>query len=192
MSNGSILIPLALGTLAVAGETHNRKLRFNGKEIGADALKRLQSVEKQYGFRLPDRAYWYDNQSGAIGLWKGPTAGFLPAGLQLGGAMPADSSTGGTGVFINGRELHPVDVLGLRQFTVVLPGRWWVDAYGNGGPEGGPMMFNLVALAQSARSSRRSGWSRRMELGGTNMSMGGDGNFLYFMDNKGNSAYIGQ
>ena len=190
---------LAIGlTLAVAGwagaqSAPARKVIINARTIGAEEQAELEKIEKRYRFRLPDGSYWYDRISGAVGLWKGPAAGFIPAGLHLGPKMPQDCSGGGTGVFVNGRELHPIDVAALRQFTVVLPGRWWVDAQGNGGPENGPAMFNLVVLAQqaAARGARSSGWSRRAEYGGSNLSVGGDGNFLYFMDSKGNSAYVG-
>lgn len=169
-----------------------RKLTFNGRPLTTAEMARLEQVERIYRFRLPDLAYWYDNVSGAAGLWKGPTAGFLPAGLGFGGKMPPDCSTGGTGVFVNGRELHPIDVMALRQITMVLPGRWWVDANGNGGPEGGPVMFNLVVLARQAGARGAGGaWSRRVQGAGTeSMYVGGDGGFLYFMDSKGASVYV--
>jgi hypothetical protein len=89
-------------------------------------------VERRYGVRLPNGRFWYDDVSGAIGLWKGRVPGFPPAGLHLGPKMPPDCSTGGTGVFVNRCELHALDVMALRQFMLVLPGRWWVDTYGNG------------------------------------------------------------
>jgi len=172
-----------------------RKIRINGQPLDPEQMARLEEAESRYRFRLPDADLWYDARSGAIGLWKGPAAGFLPAGLKLGPKMPANCSSGGTGVFVNGRELHPIDVMALRQFMTVLPGRWWVDAHGNGGIEGGPAMFNLVSLAQQVRSrgSGNSAWSRRVDVGGGSMTAGGDGGgFLYFMDSNGNSVYLDQ
>ncbi|MCZ2078980.1 MAG: hypothetical protein HUU41_16270 [Bryobacteraceae bacterium] len=171
-----------------------RKIRINGRPLGPGEIARLEEAEGRYRFRLPDADLWYDASSGAVGLWKGPAAGFMPAGLKLGPKMPVDCSSGGTGVFVNGRELHPIDVMTLRQFMTVLPGRWWVDAYGNGGPEGRPAMFNMVSLAQQARSrgSGNSAWSRRVDAGGGSMTAGGDGGFFYFMDSKGNSVYLDQ
>jgi hypothetical protein len=190
-----LAICCAAGAVLAAGEeqVRRREITVNGRALSVEEQRRLEAVERRYGFRLPSGRFWYDNVSGAIGLWKGPAAGFLAAGLNLGPKMPPDCSTGGTGVFVNGRELHTIDVMTLRQFMMVLPGRWWVDAHGNGGPEGGPMMFNLIALAQQSRGrgSRNSAWSRRLDLGGGSMSVGGDGDFLYFMDSKGNSAYVG-
>lgn len=70
-----------------------------------------------------------------------------------------------TGVFINGRELHPVDVMGLQQLVgAVWPGRWWVDGYGNDGPEGGGPMGNLMAIARARQASGQGGtaWSRQV------------------------------
>jgi hypothetical protein len=39
---------------------------------------------------------------------------------------------------------------------VVYPGRYWVDAQGNAGPEGGPALVNLVAVAR-ARAAQGAG-----------------------------------
>jgi hypothetical protein len=72
--------------------------------------------------------------------------------LDLGGPLKAKASNGTTGVFINGRELHVVDVLRLQQITRVIPGRYWCDAYGNIGFEGGPVLVNLWALAAAANA----------------------------------------
>ncbi len=94
---------------------------------------------------------------------------FLPPGLTLGGPVPADASGGGqgalTGVFINGRELHPLDVVGLQQLIgQVWPGRWWVDAQGNYGLENGPALGNLALLARAHQSSgSRQAWSKHYE-----------------------------
>jgi len=45
-------------------------------------------------------------------------------------------------VFINNRELHPVDIVAIQSTTGLLvpcvPSRWWQDAYGNLGLEGNP------------------------------------------------------
>jgi hypothetical protein len=187
---------LLLACALAAGENQvpGRTVFINGRALDRQEMSRLEAVERRYGVRLPNGRFWYDNVSGAIGLWKGPVAGFALAGLNLGPKMPPDCSTGGTGVFVNGRELHPLDVMALRRFMLVLPGRWWVDAYGNGGAEGGPATFNIVALARQAgsRSSSGSAWSRRLDAGGGSLNVGGDGNFFNFMDSNGNSAYSGR
>jgi hypothetical protein len=84
-----------------------------------------------------------------------------------------------TGVFINGRELHPLDVQGLQQLIgQVLPGRWWVDAQGNYGLEGGPPLGNLMVLARANRSGGgRQAWSKHYEgiTPSGNMSLASDG-----------------
>lgn len=117
--------------------------------------------------------YWYDNLTGALGTWDGPTVAFLTPGLGLGGPLPANASGGGqgmlTGIFTNGREIHPVDAQNLGQMLGMppSPGRWWADAQGNCGLEGGPAMFNLFAVAQQ-------------------------NNFIYKNRGKGKSTYVGK
>jgi hypothetical protein len=160
-----------------------RKVRFNKRLLGASELATLERLERGVG-RLDDGAYWYDPRTGASGRWGGPALAFLPPGLELGGPLPADASGGGqgtlTGVFVNGRELHPLDVLGLQQLIgQVWPGRWWVDAQGNYGLEGGPPLGNLVLLARARQSSGggRQAWSKHYEgtTPGQNMNLASDG-----------------
>jgi len=163
------------GTLPAAGP---RNLSFNGHAATEQDLATLDQLEQQWGARVPDGAYWYDNVSGAAGPWGGPTGGMLPAGLGLGGALPANASGGGDGtltnVFINGRELHPQDVYALQQLVgAVYEGRWFVDAYGNFGQEGGPVLGNLVQLAQQYGAQS-----------------GGGGDSYYSSDANG-SAFVG-
>ena len=161
-----------------------RAVKFNGRSLTAPQLRTLEQLERSLG-KLEDGAYWYDARTGAAGRWGGPTLTFLPAGLDLGGPLPAEASGGGSGqltaVFINGRELHPVDVAMMQQLVgQVWPGRWWVDGQGNFGLEGGPPMGNLVALARSRRQGGGGGshaWSSHYE-GATprdNMNMASDG-----------------
>jgi transposase len=55
-----------------------------------------------------------------------------------------------TPAFVNGRELHPLDVQRLRALAgTVIPGRWWVDAQGYFGLEGWPPLGNLFLIAQA-------------------------------------------
>jgi hypothetical protein len=151
--------PAALGvilglTAIVAGaqSAPARRIRINGRTLTASQFSNLEAVERHYRVRFPDNDYWYDSRSGAAGLWNGPTLGALPPGLDLGGPMPVNCSGGGTGVFVNGRELHPLDVAGLRQLGPVLPGRYWVDANGTFGFEGGPPLGNLILLSRQSQS----------------------------------------
>jgi hypothetical protein len=154
MTRAAVMM-LLLSTVALA---QTRNIKFNGRALAEEQMAKLQLVEHAFGVRLPDRDYWYDNRSGAAGIWKGPAAALLPAGLGLGGPMPAECAGGGTGVFINGRELHPLDVALLSQIGPVLRGRWFLDADGTFGAEGGHPLGNLFAAANAA--SNRQGQHR--------------------------------
>jgi hypothetical protein len=114
--------------------------------VGVPA-KTVQALEKAYGVPIAPGRYWYDDFSGAWGAEGGPIVGQLLPGLKLGGPLKANASRGNTGVFINGRELTMAEVLGLQQAcrTAVQRGRYWVNAAGIGGYEGGPAVFNLAA-----------------------------------------------
>jgi hypothetical protein len=170
--------PMSAGlTASPAAPATARHVRFNGLDLDQRGWQVIAQLEASYQTRLPDGEYWYDARTGAAGPWGGPMAVALPADLPLGGAMPASASGGGngqlTGVFVNGRELHPNDVAALMSFTQVQPGRYWVDAQGNGGYEGGPALFNLYALAKAAKS--RGGGSNYMKDANGSIWTGGGG-----------------
>lgn len=121
---------------------------INGERI-SDAV--IEHLQRKYRTPVPDGNFWYDRVCGAWGMVGGPTAGFMYAGEKLGGPLQADASHGHTGVFINGRQLHAMDVLALRRiYPFVLQGRWWMDAWGNWGHEGGPIVDNIWAAASRA------------------------------------------
>lgn len=153
---------------------------FNGRAATPSDLETLKKIEAMYGRPTPSGDYWYDATSGAAGAWGGPTLGFLPAKLDLGAPLPANASGGGdgrlTGIFINGRELHPIDVkVLLNIYGQVIPGRFWVDGNGNAGREGGPALVNLVQLAQQRAAAGR-----------------GSGAASYYRsDGRGNNAFVG-
>jgi hypothetical protein len=142
--------------------------------------EQIQATERQFQVRVMDGEFWYDRACGAWGLQGGPTVGFLPARLELGGPLQADASGGNTGVFFNGRELHPLDVAALQQITVVQPGRYWIDERGNCGFEGNPTpLVNLVQLANAARARGGGSYLHRNDI--TGIGSGGDGNTSYVM-----------
>jgi hypothetical protein len=117
----------------------------------------------------------------------GPTQGQILPGLELGGELRADASGGGTGIFFNGRELHPLEQAYLVQlFGYTVPGRYWLTWQGIGGPEGGPALFNIAAAASQAggQGGGYGGYTRRTPFG----SIGGDGNCSYFMSPDGSSV----
>jgi hypothetical protein len=131
-----------------------RVVAFNGAPLDAAGWQTLRELETYIG-EVPNGCYWYDTRSGGAGVWGGPAAAYLGPGLALGGPMPAQASGGGsgrvTGVFINGRELHVIDVQGLSQVLPVQRGRYWWDAAGNVGFEGGPVRFNFYWVLQQQR-----------------------------------------
>lgn len=148
--------------------------------------KQIADLERQYRVQIENGRYWYDNVSGAWGMEGGPGLGLIHPGLKLGGKLRADASGGGrgvlTGVFINGRELHPQDVMALSQIVYpILPGRYWLDAQGNAGYENGPAQWNLAYLAQQAAAARGGGksWMYRNEL--TGIGAGSSGGCTYVM-----------
>ncbi len=159
------------------GDDPASNVYVNGEAL---TLHEVARFEQQYQTRLIDGRFWYDGKCGAWGIEGGPTIGFILPSLPLPGPMPADISGGGTGIFINGRELHPVDRQALvAMFGTAIPGRYWLDAYGNLGVEGGGFLVNLTAAAQqlqqsvtqSGRGTVSSGASGAM-FSGRNLSTG--------------------
>jgi hypothetical protein len=151
----------------------------------------LATIEQSYRVHIEDAAYWYDALTGAWGIEGGPTRGFIYSGLKIGGPLKADASGGGTNVFVNGRELHALDVNGLQRCTQVNPGRYWVGADGAGGYEGGPPLFNLISLCGgSANGGRSGGWlcdggscaTTRTVTGPYAVTSEGDGNAGVYTD----------
>ncbi len=150
-----------------------RAIRFNGHPLDADGLATLAKLEAAYRTHLPDGAYWYDPKCGAFGAWGGPVLVIIPAGLALGGPVPANASGSGTGIFVNGRELHAFDVLYLQHLLGPIQlGRYFTDAFGNAGLEGGPVLVNLLQAAQ-----QRGGFSsyKSNAYSGTSSSISSEG-----------------
>ncbi len=148
MSTITIAVAGGLGSTGemAAQADAQRQVVINRVRIPDDTVRLL---ETQFRAQVPDGRYWYDNRSGAWGMEGGATLGFTLPGLPLGGPLPADISGRGTGVFINGREIHQLDLIGLVQLVgQVMPGRYWLDGEGNAGYEGYPAMANLRTLAQ--------------------------------------------
>jgi len=128
----------------------------NGRLLNDNELSILRQMQ---GAVPPPGRYWYDTACGGWGMEGGPQGGITAAGMKLGGPLRTDASNGSTGVFINGRQLHNQDVATLSALVgSVVPGRWWVDAHGNFGMEGWPMVGNLFVMMQ-ARMAPKSGGS---------------------------------
>jgi hypothetical protein len=112
----------------------------------------VQALERAYRTPVRPGDYWYDPVSGVWGFDGGPALGQIHPGLRLGGPLRADASRGRSGVFVNQRELHALDVAALQRCVVVIPGRYWVLANGIGGHEGRAAEFNLAALCGGGQS----------------------------------------
>ena len=159
---------------------------INGITVPKD---KITSLEHTYGVPIQPGRYWYDKISGLWGVEGSPLMGQIVPDLDLGGPLKVKASNGTTGVFINGRELPMQEVIFLQQLGPVSPGRYWLDARGIGGFEGGPPQFDLGA-AIAAQDKKKGGgmyggWNRTTPGG----HLGGDDNCSYFFDpNSGSSV----
>jgi hypothetical protein len=143
-------------------ESPMRNVTVNGVRIG-DA--ELRGVEEAYRVQIPDGDYWYDPILGAWGVPGSPALGLIAPGLDLGGPLQPDASGAGvTYIFVNGRELHVLDVLGLQSITgPILPGRYFLTSQGIAGFEGGPPLWNLaVMMAQGQAGGGSTNWQSRL------------------------------
>jgi hypothetical protein len=131
----------------------------NGVRLGAAQVAELEHLEDGKRSPLRDGTYWYDPVSGAWGPQGGATLGFRRPGLALGGPLRANASNGHTGVFVNGRELHRLDLVALQGLGQAWSGRYWLDALGNFGREGGRMLGNLASLAEQHAAAAPSAWA---------------------------------
>ena len=160
-----------------------RAVVINGQRLTDSELEQL---ERAYGIRIDDADYWYDPVLGAWGVRGGPTMGFIVAGLALGGPLRADASGGNTQVFVNGREIHVFDLMALQQITgPIMPGRYFINSQGLAGFEGGPPLWNLLAMAAQAQQSSGGGsntWQSKL-TGASGFSDGHSG--AVFLPNGG-------
>lgn len=135
-----LLAMLVGGTLSgIAAPAHAGEVVVNGRALSDRQVAGLASM---VGEVRPGR-YWYDPVSGLWGPEGGPAKGQIRAGLPA-APLRADASGGGTGVFVNGREIHPLEYQRLDAlFGYVQPGRYWLNERLVGGFEGGPPQFDL-------------------------------------------------
>jgi hypothetical protein len=146
-----------------AGTQGRRNVIMNGTRLTDEELK---ATEQTYRLRIPDADYWYDRVLGAWGVRGGPTMGFIRPGLDLGGPLAADASGRGVGVFVNGRALHPIDVMALQAITgPIMPGRYFITAQGLAGYEGGPPLWNLAVMVAQAQGGGSNTWQSRISSG---------------------------
>lgn len=177
-----VLAALMIGALPPEGIAGNpsQPVYVNGVKLSRSAIR---SLETFYGVKMQDGRYWYDKVSGLWGFEGGPAMGQIMPDLDVGASLNPHVSGGNTGVFINGRELHSLEVQYLMSiFGRVIPGRYWLNAKGLGGFEGGPPIFNLNARAYGSASGK--GYLRRGPGGAT----GSDGNCFYYNSPNGSSV----
>jgi hypothetical protein len=158
----------------------------NGEELSPEQGYGLMQI---YG-PIAAGDYWYDPVSGLWGVTGGPSSGQIQPGLGIGGPLQAGASGGGTGVFINGREIHLSELAYLRQlYGSVQPGRYWMNAALIGGFEGSPASFDLNAArgASGYGTGQGSGYNRNT-IGGGLMS---DGNCAGYLHPGGASVMTG-
>lgn len=179
------LVALAsLAACATPAAADARDVFVNGVRLADDTLAAL---EEAYRTSIPAGRYWYDARSGLWGRQGGPAAGQIQPGLELGGPLQEEASDGNTQVFVNGRRLPVFELWMLQQLVgPVLPGRYWLDARGNAGFEGGPPLVNLAAAQRRARAAS-GGWNRNTPGG----NWGGDGECSYYSHPDGPSVMIG-
>ncbi len=185
---------------AVAAPTQRAAVIVNDQALSAQQIEQL---EAKYRVPIQPGDYWYDVSNGLWGKRGGPALGFLMPGELLGGPLRADASAGDTGVFINGRELHAIDVRNLDALfapfgTRTQRGRYWSDASGNFGVEGSAMpLGNFRQLvAQSQRATQGSSWHKSNPWSYTTdySAFGSDGSSLYYESKRTygpNKGYTG-
>jgi hypothetical protein len=148
-------------------------VRINDVELRQD---QVNQIAQAYQMPIIPGDYWYDRKTGAWGIKCGPAVGLGVANLEMGGKLKADASCGSTGVFVNGRELHQLDLMNLQMLAgQIAPGRYWMDAELNAGREGGPALVNYKQLMaqhqtqmngmQGAGSGSDNFWSSRFSAG---------------------------
>jgi hypothetical protein len=175
-----VLVLLFAVLAAPAARAQSRGILVNGVELDA---RSIHSLETAYRTRLVPGRYWYDRQSGLWGLEGRPSGGQIAPGLALGGALHPRASVGrmagATNVFVNGREIHPQELGYLqRLYGPIRPTRYWLNARGIGGYEGGPAQFDLRAKAMEQQQRNAGGYTRRGSFGNT----GSDGSCSYYND----------
>lgn len=130
----------------------NSATQINGRGL---STAEVQALSAAVGGQVPAGAFWYDPGSGLWGPMGGGSVGQILPGLPL-GRPPAGCSGRGSNIRINGREISFQEVQFLTGLLgPIQPGRYFLDAAGNAGLEGGPVLVNLFAA--SRRGGARGG-----------------------------------
>ncbi len=176
-------------TAAEAPPAQSPVVQVNGVTVPPSQLAELQA---RYRVPIKPGKYWYDSRNGLWGEIGGPALGVIMPGEPLGGTLASDASGGGTGVFINGRELHAVDIQNVDRLfaaygTRSQPGRYWSSADGNFGAEGSAVPLGnfrvMVAQLQRGKNSshyKNNPWSYTTDY----TAFGSDGGSSYYESKK--------
>lgn len=164
-------------------------VQVNGETVSDNQLADLQD---RYRVPIKPGKYWYDARNGLWGEVGGPALGVIMPGEPLRGTLASNASGGGTGVFINGRELHAIDIQNLDRLfaafgTRTQPGRYWSSADGNFGAEGNNMPLGnfraMMAQLQRGKNSshyKNNPWSYTTDY----TAFGSDGSSSYYESKK--------
>lgn len=189
----SVTRPAATST-ATAPHDESAAAQSREVQVNGVTVSEIQLAELQARYRVPIEPgnYWYDARNGLWGQAGGPALGVIMPGEPLGGTLASNASGSGTGVFINGRELHAIDIQNLDRLfaafgTRTQPGRYWSNADGNFGAEGSavPMGNFRVMVAQLQRGKspshyKNNPWSYNTDY----TAFGSDGGSSYYESKK--------
>jgi hypothetical protein len=159
-------------------------VHINGNLISPDQIRQLGGNPDA----IPAGNYWYDGVSGLFGTVGGGAQGVTSPGLPF-GPMPAGvSGSGMTGIFINGREITMQEAQYLTGIVggQIPQGRYFLQANGNAGQEGGPVAINLYAAAKAHGGGRGGGGGGG---GGQATYIGTDGGGGYYDPSTGDSYF---
>lgn len=150
----------------------NRNIYFNGIKVEDEIVTQLENF---YKVKVQNGRYWYDKLSGMWGMEGEKTYGVILPNLPLGGPIKENASNGNTGVFINGRNLPQEDLTILQTVTGYLPpDRYWIDAQGNAGKEGGPVLVNLKQMQNQQNGRNNNSTFYRNSYTGIGSGSSGD------------------
>ena len=138
--------------------------------------KLVSLLEQSYRVQIQNGQYWYDAVNGWWGVKGQAVSGVIMPGLNFGGQLKVNASGGRSGIFINGRQINRTELFHLQKIVgqAIVPGYYWVDAYGNAGPIGGYATVNIYQMARRGNSV----YSRSFA---TDVGYGSNGKDFYIM-----------
>ena len=137
--------------------------------------EQIGEIGERYGTIPKPGNYWYDKVSGLYGVTGYPSYGFMYPDHNF-GVLSRNTSSGNTGVIVNGRELPPNEwaVWSYLIGYYIQQGSYWLDSKGNVGYKGNnyPVLNLFLLASQNSYSGKGSGgdnfWSSRFSAGNSN------------------------